>query len=717
MKRALCLLVLSAFLVLLPRGFADPRDGWSLESRVPATSLALLGIEDVGGMAARFERTAIAGLFREPEMKAFAEPIGKAVMEMVRSEEGSPLGPATPMIARLLEQLAGLRGQVALALVDMDMDRGQPHLAASLDFGPHVGDFATFLERMRKEMDPDGQAITSFDKDGRTWWQHRGDGPPIAATTVDTAFVLATDAGLLERVIAGTGEPMLAASADFQGVRRRAGGSELGMFVYANVPAIVDRLAPMMGEDGARIATALGLDTIKAAAYGMAFSGDGFMDSFIVHAPGADHGLLRLMEMPPYQPRALAWAPANTFYFEEGAIDVAALLPNVRELMAGIDPSMTEQMDGMLGQVNAMLGVDVEKEVLGGLAGGLATYVAMPDTGGLFPEVAIMMQAKDPAAFEGVMERLARGVAGAVTEEGDVVASTRTLEYRGQRLHLMELQAARGDDVVPFTPTWTLLGDWCVITLVPHAMKEIVLRAQAGGASAGLAAQEDFRSLREAMPKPAGEITYVDLQAAMNLLYDTAVPLLQTAVKPNLLGRQVPFPLDWAQLPAARTVRPYFRSLGVFTTWNRDGMAVQMHGPLPMVGLFAMAAGAGAAMFLGGVRRAESIQVPYGAGGRMPEPPEVPEDAGSSTSAKARQASMQAMQLTSYVRIFVLTEDRMPASLDELVEKEVIGSVSNDPWGHPFQLRVLDEKARRFVVVSAGEDGEFDTADDVKAGG
>jgi len=43
--------------------------------------------------------------------------------------------------------------------------------------------------------------------------------------------------------------------------------------------------------------------------------------------------------------------------------------------------------------------------------------------------------------------------------------------------------------------------------------------------------------------------------------------------------------LDWAQLPAARTVRPYFRSIGMYTTWNKDGFALQMHGPLPMAGL------------------------------------------------------------------------------------------------------------------------------------
>lgn len=717
-KQWVCVLALAAFVLAMPTGYAEPRDGWNLESRVPSSALAMISIEDIAGMEAKFEKTAIAGLFREPEMQAFAKPIGEAIQQLMESEGNSPFGEATPLVMRLLEQLGHLRGQLALAVLDFDPSQGMPQLALSMDFGTHVGDFAAFLDGMRKEIDPDGNAITSFQKDGRTWWQVQ-DGPPITATTVDTAFVVATDPTLLEGILAGAGESSMASSAHFSSVRTRCGGEQLAVYAYANVEAIVDRFGSEMPEEARRIANALGLDTLKAAAYGMAFAGDGFMDSFILHAPNASHGIVPLITMPEYQPRALARVPANAFYYEEGAVNFDQLLPNIRKLVARVESNAVEGMDDFLKQMQSHLGVDLETEILGAMAGGACTYMALPETGGLYPELAIMLQVKEPAAFEKTFARLTNGIAGAVSEEGDVIASTRELDYRGQTLHLFEMQAARGDDVVPFTPTWTLLDDWLVLTLVPHTMKEIVLRG-AMTTGGGLAEQEDFKSLQRVRPAGAGELTYIDLQAIMNLLYDTAVPLLQTAVKPNMLGRKVPFKLDWAQLPAARTVRPYFRSIGMYTTWNKDGFALQMHGPLPMAGLVMMAAAVAVPMGLsrGAMAPSRMVRAERARPPRMPQPgkdgPQIGLG-GQSAAAKARMARIQAEQISSYVRVFLLTQQRLPNSLDELVKENVASSLPKDPWKRAFKLFILDEKARKFVVRSAGPDGSFGTKDDVQS--
>jgi len=713
-KKILAIAALAAFFVVLPKGFAEPRNSWSLENRVPASALGLISIEDVSSWEKRFEATAIAGLFREPEMQAFAAPIQEAITQLIESkqeEAGGMFGEATPMVMGLIKQLQGLRGQLAVAVLDVDMDAQMPIAAASFDFGPNVADFVTFLERVLSQMDPESNNFSKYEKDGRTWWQNKK-GPPITATTVDTAFVVATDPTVLEGIVQGGGQLTLASDANFQAVRSKAGGDELGLFAYANVPAIAEMVTPMMGDEGAMISQVLGLDTIKGAAYGMAFSGDGFMDSLILHAPGADHGLVSLLTMEPYQARALKHVPANAFFYSEYAANFGDLLPNIRRMVTGIEPGMVRQMDDGLAQVNDMLGVDLEKDIIGGLAGGAATYAALPDTGGLYPEVAVMMQVKDAAQYEAVFKRMLTGLAGMVTEQGQVIMATRDLEYHGHTLHLVELQAARGDDVIPFTPTWVLLEDWLVVTLVPHAMKEIVLRQEAG-ANDGLAAQEDFQSLRRVMPAGAGEMEYIDLQAIMNLLYDTAVPLLQTAVKPNMLGGQVPFTLDWAQLPAARTARPYFRSMGIFVTWNKDGISLQMHGPLPLTGGM-LVAGVAGALFFGTARQtsmtdSEIMREPLMPGGRpIPQP--------VATTAMQRAAAMQAKQISTYVEVFLLSENRLPTSLQELVTKDIAGSVPKDPWGKDYVLRILDQKTRRFQVVSPGPDGVVGTKDDITVG-
>ncbi len=709
--------LLVSLFVGLPRGFAEPRDYFTLESRIPSSSLGIVTIEDVGGMEARMEKTAIAGLFREPEMKAFFEPIEKAGTEMLDAGEEGPFGEAGPMIVKVLEQLKGLRGQIAVAILDYDQTKDMPSAVASLDFGPNVSDFVTFLQTLRAEFDPEGNTVREFEKDGKIWWEFK-EGPPITGTTVDTAFVMATDATVLAGVIAGVGEKHLGSDGNFQAVRAKAGGENLAVFAYANVPAIVNVFAADADAEGMRIANHLGLDTLKGAAYAMAFAGDGFMDSFILHTPGADHGIVPLVSTPEFTAPAAPFAPSNAFYLADGAMNIDGLLPRIRTLIEGIEEGASEELDEGLQHVDEAIGVSLEKDLLAGLTGAVGAYASMPDTGGLYPEFSYLLQVKDRASFEAVMEKAVKGIAGMATEEGGMIASTRTLDYHGHKLHLVELQGGEGRDVIPFTPTWTMLdsdqGSWCAITLVPHAMKEIILRHE--GKEKGLTSEEDYLSVRRVMPSSAGAMTYIDLQAILNLIYDTAVPALQTAAKPNLLGNEMPFTLDWALLPAARTVRPYFRSMGVFTTWNKDGIAVQMHGPLPLMGAMIIGAGVGATYFM-----ARATAMPPSTMRMRPEPrgpmkgqPIRPRQPGS---AKGRLAQIQAQQVASYVRVFVLTQKRLPTNLSELVSEDIAASVPTDPWGNDYAINVIDAKSKRFKIVSAGPDGIFGNADDVQTGG
>jgi hypothetical protein len=50
----------------------------------------------------------------------------------------------------------------------------------------------------------------------------------------------------------------------------------------------------------------------------------------------------------------------------------------------------------------------------------MSYYLALPETGGVYPEGALMLRAKDAKICEAVLTRLAAGIAGALNEQGDV---------------------------------------------------------------------------------------------------------------------------------------------------------------------------------------------------------------------------------------------------------------------------------------------------------
>ncbi len=709
-------LPLVALALLLPTGFAEPRDGWSLAARVPASTIAFASAERLDEWPARLERTAIGQMLADPALQGFLAPLREGLEKLGRSEQ------VPAELRSALEQLSSLRGQAAVAFVGMDGARGEPLLVASLDFGPRVGDFAAFLARLAGQLGESGLKLESTTREGRAWWTLAlRKGPTLTATTVDTAFVVATDAALLAQVAAGGGSGSLAASSEYQGALSRVTPEGLALMVYANVPAALATFAKGFDGTERRVADALGLDTVRSVAYGLSFAGDGFRDTLLIHTPGADHGLPTMFGLSPIdRPRLLPLVPANAFLCSEVNLSPSNLLSAVRKVAGLVDEDAPRELEQGLERLDRMLGVSLEKDVLAGLGGTLGWYAGMPQGGGLYPELVLMATVKDPEAFEGVLTRLNEGLAGVINEEGDLLARPRVITFEGQRLHLFELQAARGDDPVPFTPSWTLLGDRLLLTLVPYTLKDVVWRARhPDQAGPGIEAEEDFRALASLRPPQAGALEYVDLQAVLSLLYDTAVPLLQTVAKPNVL-REVSevLPVDWAELPPARLVRRWFRSLMSFTSWTADGLEVRMHAPVPVMPL-ALAAGAAFGLAVGGRRARSMVSVRPGMPLEMPLPmPDVPEEPAEEGSDGARQQRARADldELMRYVRLYLLEQNALPGSLDDLVKQGFLDQLPGDPWGRPYRLVVEDATAKRFRVASDGPDGKAGTADDLGSG-
>jgi hypothetical protein len=704
MRTRLALLVPALLLLALalPKGYAEPRPTWNLAARVPASAVAYVAAEDLDQLQARADQTAIGRLINDPAMQAFVAPLKTAFNEMVALPPDLP-----PSLKDLVQLVKSLRGQVALAFLGMD-PKGGPAIVASVDFGARTGEFGPLLGRLANELAGDDVKVGMSTKDGRPWWTiaiRRG--PTLHATIVDTAFVVATTPDLLANVVGAPADTgTLATSSEFQGVLGRIGREGLAVLAYANVPAALAAFGEAFPPEVRPMVEAMGLDTIRAVAYAMSFAGDGFRDTFLVHAPKADHGIIPAIQLAPIdRPRFLGLAPANAFAYGEMNLSLERYWAALKSIMQTMEPRAVVEIEKGLAQVDAQLGVSVERELLGGLGGTLGWYASMSQGGGLFPELALMATVKDPAAYEQVLTRFAEGIAGIVNEDGRVIVRKRTMEFEGQRLHLVELQMARGDDVVPFTPSWALLGDRLIVTLVPYTLKEIVWRAKnAQAAGPGLDAQEDFKALYALKPASAGYVGYFDLQAVLALLYDTGVPLLQTLVKPNLYQEVAgKLPVDFAALPPARVIRPYLRSMMSFESWDEDGIEVRMHGPIPLMPvLFGVGIGAAVAMPMA-MRRARfepEIEV------RMPDDVVAPED-------PLTQAQSDIRSLTSYVNLYLLEEQALPATLDDLVKKSFLEVLPNDPWDNAYRLVVSDAKARAFQVVSNGPDGRPGTPDDV----
>lgn len=669
-----------------------------LEALVPGRTLAFAGCEDIGTWGTRWKQTALAKLFADPDMKAFMGPVEEDVAKMLEGGDGKEESPVPPEVREVFKQLQGLSGQAAVALVAMPKERG-PVLVAGLDFGAHLSDFVTFLERMKERGDE--LPLKTEERDGRTWWtMGRPERPDMVGTTLGTTVLMSTDPAWVDGVVARKGAAVdgsLATVASFQ-TSRKAAGDGLALFVFGNVPALLDRFMPEAPPEMPRILKAMGLDTMRGVSYAFGFKGDVFRETIVMDAPAGDQGLMSLVRGTPITRQGLAMAPSTAFLFGEGSFPLSRLLPTLRPMLGEFDPDIPQKVDRALADAKAATGVDLEKDLLPLLADDMSYYLGMPETGGLYPEVVVSFGVKDAAAFEQTARKAVDGLLQTVGKDEGVSGRQRMVEWHGKRLYMVELAGVGRGAMVPFTPTWTVMDGRWVVTLVPHAMKELILRMEQGGK--GLADQEDMVAILRNAPEKATSLGYVDLQALLTLLYDTGVPILQTVAKPNLVP--MPVRLDWSMLPPTRAVRPYLRSMGSHAHVAGDAVVMQIDSPVGYVLPLALGMGALGAVMTTRARR-----------GAFPGE----DDMGLN---RTMEADLRVQTLADAVRGFRAAHGKLPQSLEQLTQETDPGTgrpwldrVRRDPWGGAYAFTVLDADKGEFEIRSAGPDGTPNTLDDV----
>lgn len=681
---------------------ADDAANLRLETIVPGRTLAFAAMEDIGAWGTRWKQTSLAKLFADPDMRAFMGPLEEDVTKLMEGGDGREESPIPPEAREVFKQLQGLSGQAAVALVAMPEGRRMPVMAASLDFGSHLSDFVTFLERM-KERQGD-LPLKIEEKDGKTWWTlGRAEHPDMVGTTLGGSVLMSTDRAWVDDVVARKGAPVdgsLSAVASFQ-TSRKAAGDGTAMFVFGNAPALLDRFLPGMPPEMPRVLKAVGLDTMRGLSYAFGFHGDVFRETLVLDAPAGDAGLMSLFRAKPIDRKGLAMAPSTAFLFGESSFPLSRLLPTIRPVLAELDADLPQHLDKAMADAKAATGVDLEKDLLPMLSDELSYYVGMPETGGLYPEVVVSLGVKDPAAFEKAAQKAVDGLLQTVGKDEHVTGRQRMVEWHGKRLYMIELAGVRRHDMVPFTPTWTVMDGRWVVTLVPHAMKELILRTEQG--AKGLAEQEDMVSILRSAPENATSLGYFDLQALVTLLYDTGVPLLQTVAKPNLL--HAPVRLDWAMLPPTRAVRPYLRSMGMHSHVQGDAFVAYVDSPMGYMLPIAMAAGVGMVAMRARSRAFDEAAT---------------ETNGVATEQRALVADLQVQSLADAVRGYVAAHGKLPGSLEQLTQETDPGTgrpwldrIRRDPWGGEYAFTVLDAAKGTFEVRSMGADGTPNTLDDV----
>lgn len=620
MKRFLAALLGCAAFLPVGQGADGPR---RLDEIVPADTLFYASIPDVARAREVLKTTALADIWREPEVRAFArDQLAPLLRELFWGiarqkavERGAPdegfdafiagLDEPDPRIGMRPLDLPGiLDGDLSVAV--LDVSPREKTLTAVAVLGPcRLPDAlrASLEEASARTVETGG---ISYARNG--WIGAAGPGPQGRG---ETGWACAPDRrlvatvgppGTLARVVEDLGkksEAPLSGAPDYRALAaRRPGKGEAVVHAYLSVSRIKEKILAAIPDEAARAAApgvieGLGFSPVRAAGMSIAVKDKGFLRSTVLLAPGEKKGLLAALAGDPEGTfESLAFVPAGTHSYYAVRIDPAKVWRSAREAV--------ETATGTVGLQAARDALDEGLPLLRSLVGALGSEVglAVKQQIGMMPipEVTLFARVRDePASRKLVEDLLAEGAAA-----GKLKAQTSPGIGGGPAVTMVMMPN------VPIMPAFAFHKGWFVAALTPTAVKAACRRIDAPDPGKGIGETKDFKTAFARVAKPGSLLAYDEGPDSFRKQYNQLVgtlPMVLMGLEQS--GLELP-PVDLAALPMADTVARHLFGSAQVAGADADGVYVESFGVMPFSVTDVAGIGVAAGLALPAIQKARS---------------------------------------------------------------------------------------------------------------
>lgn len=595
MKRFLA--VLAGMAAVLPAG--QGADGARrLDEIVPADTLFYLSIPDAAQAKAEIRKTALADIWREPEVRSFARDqlvpllrgLFAGIARQKAAERGAPDAGFDAFVAGLDEpdprigvrplDLPGiLDGELSVAV--LDASPREKTLTAVAVLGPcRLPDTlrASLEEASARTVETGGISYARNGWIGAAGLGPQGRGETGWACAPDRRLVATVGPpGTFTRVVddlamGRRSEAPLSGHPDYRAVaaRRQGKGNPIA-HAYLNVAALGERvLASLDPADRAKasaVIDALGLSTVRAGGTSLAVKDKGFHRTAILLAPGEKKGILAALAGDAGEFRSLAYVPAGTHSFYGFRIDPLGLWEMLQRAF------WADALGGPLaGTVERGKALPALKEIAAAL--GTEVGLSLRQMGGMMPvpEATLFAELRDePAVRKVVSDLLAR-------------------EAAAGKLKTQTFPAAAGAPAVtavmlpdvPVMPAFAFHKGWLVASLTPTAVKAACHRIDAPGSLQGIAGTEDFKAAFSQVGKPGSLLAYDEGPDSFRKQYNQMIGMLPMILMGlEQAGGELPS-VDLAALPMADTVARHLFGSAQVAGADADALYVESFGIMPM---------------------------------------------------------------------------------------------------------------------------------------
>ncbi len=345
------------------------------------------------------------------------------------------------------------------------------------------------------------------------------------------------------------------------------GVKEPSIVFYANVEGMVataNKLVNQLHDDQGKalwpkIRDGLGLTGLKRIAVAGGFDGKDWMESAFVAAPVPRAGLLKMVDGAPLSADLLKLVPKTSTELTAGRFNLAGFVAQIREEIGQFDPGMRDQVDGAIQQISRILGMDVQKDLLGSFGEEWVAY-SDPAIGGFgFAGAVLVNHLTDPAKAEQSFSRLEQFInqiiAANLHDPKVSVAFQKRMEG-GLTLHYLAIPLV--------TPTWAIQDGNLYFALYPQTVSGAA--AFVAGKGPSILENADFVATRKRLGnESADSVQYTDLVRLAPVNYGSWVAISRLIGFGDLFG--VPSPL--IVLPPMAPLMANLSSAGSMS-WSDD---------------------------------------------------------------------------------------------------------------------------------------------------
>jgi prepilin-type processing-associated H-X9-DG protein len=350
--------------------------------------------------------------------------------------------------------------------------------------------------------------------------------PPLRASKIGDLVVFTFGYPDANAAIADDASKSLSANEAFKTALAQAGKQPVVMF-YANVDVgfgqVIQALNTFHPADSADVVKFLnqsGLQGLKSMVWTGSFDGPNWSEHAFLAAPAPRMGLLAMLDSPPLSTALFKSIPKGATWATGTHLDLAAFLNLARDILVKTNPDEAKNLDMGLGMGQAMLGFNVQTDLLEALGSEWAIYTDPAVAGSGWTGFVLVNHLRKPDLANKSLKKLWLALDNMINAQMPKEDKMR-INFETTKSGDLEVNYV-GIPVV--SPSWAIRDDTLYIALFP----QIVVSADAAAKGPSLLDNPDFQALRQHLGgQNATDFSFSDLPRSVSDGYQTMLVMLQ----------------------------------------------------------------------------------------------------------------------------------------------------------------------------------------------